>query len=134
MQKVEGSNPFSRFFARHLDGLDGPGSTDYGRYPTLEEVAVMYVRVVRFTDVSAERMQGLLGRVEESGGPPPGVPSTGIKVLSDEAQGTAVVLQYFESAEDMEAGAQVFSAMDSSETPGTRASVDMCELKIERSL
>jgi len=94
----------------------------------------MYVRVVRFTDVSAERMQGLLGRVEESGGPPPGVPSTGIKVLSDEAQGTAVVLQYFESAEDMEAGAQVFSAMDSSETPGTRASVDMCELKIERSL
>jgi hypothetical protein len=94
----------------------------------------MYVRVVRFTEVSAERMKELLGRVEESGGPPPGVPSTGIKVLFDEAQGTAVVLQYFESAEDMEAGAQVFSAMDPSETPGTRASVDMCELKIERSL
>jgi len=94
----------------------------------------MYVRVVRFTDVSAERMQDLLGRVEESGGPPPGVPSTGIKVLFDEAQGTAVVLQYFESAEDMEAGAQVMSAMDPSETPGTRASVDTCEMKIERSL
>ncbi|HEX5591834.1 MAG TPA: hypothetical protein VFX35_00655 [Solirubrobacterales bacterium] len=94
----------------------------------------MYVRVVRFTDVSAERMQELNARVEESDGPPPGVPSTGIKVLFDEAQGTAVVLQYFESAEDMEAGAKVFSAMDSSETPGTRASVDMCEMKIERSL
>lgn len=94
----------------------------------------MYVRVVRFTDVSAERMQELNARVEESDGPPPGVPATGIKVLVDEAQGTAVVLQYFESAEDMEAGAKVFSAMDSSETPGTRASVDMCEVKIERSL
>jgi hypothetical protein len=94
----------------------------------------MHVRVVRFTDVSAERMQELLARVDESDGPPPGVPATGIKVLFDEAQETAVVLQYFASAEDMEAGAKVFSAMDSSETPGTRASVDMCELKIERSI
>jgi hypothetical protein len=94
----------------------------------------MYVRAVRFTDVSAERMQDLLARVEESDGPPPGVPSTGLKVLYDEGQGTAVVLQEFESTEDMEAGARVFSAMDSGETPGTRASVDMCEVKIERSL
>jgi hypothetical protein len=133
MQKVEGSNPFSRFPSRH-PWLDGSRPTDYGRCPTLEEVVVMYVRVVRFTDVTAERMQELLGRVKESDGPPPGVPSTGIKVLLDEAQGTAVVLQYFESAEDMEAGARVFSAMDPAETPGTRASVDMCEMKIERSL
>jgi len=94
----------------------------------------MYVRVVRFTDVSAERMQELLARIEGSDGPPPGVPAKGIKILHDGSQGTAVVLQYFESAEDMEAGAQVFDAMDSSETPGTRASVDMCEVKVERTL
>lgn len=94
----------------------------------------MYVRAVRFTDVSAERMQELTARVEESDGPPPGIPSTGLKVLLDEAQETALVLQYFDSAEDMEAGAKVFSEMDSSDTPGTRASVDMCEVKIERSL
>jgi hypothetical protein len=100
----------------------------------IEEDAVMYVRAVRFTDVSAERMQELLARIEESDGPPPGVPATGLKVLFDGAQGTAVVLQYFESAEDMEAGGQVFSAMDPSETPGTRASVDMCEVKLERTL
>jgi hypothetical protein len=31
----------------------------------------------------------------------------------------------------MEVGAQAFSAMDSAETPGTRASVDMCEVKLE---
>jgi hypothetical protein len=94
----------------------------------------MYVRAVRFTDVSAERMQELLARIEESDGPPPGVRATGLKILFDEAQGTALVLQYFESAEDMEAGGQVFSAMDPSETPGTRASVDMCEVKLERKL
>jgi hypothetical protein len=52
-------------------------------------------------------------------------------MLFDEAQGTAVVLQFFETAEDMHAGAQAFEVMDPSETPGTRASVDMCESKLE---
>jgi hypothetical protein len=91
----------------------------------------MYVRVVRFTDVSAERLEGLLARIKESDGPPPGVPSTGLTMLFDEAQGSAVVLQYFATSEDMEAGAKVMAAMDASETPGTRASVDACELKLE---
>ena len=31
----------------------------------------------------------------------------------------------------MEAGDKVFAAMDASDTPGTRASVDMCEIKRE---
>jgi hypothetical protein len=91
----------------------------------------MYVRVVRFSDVSAERMEALLARIEQSDGPPPGVPSTGLKVLHDGEQGTAVVLQYFATAEDMDTGAQAFSAMDPADTPGTRASVDMCEVKLE---
>ena len=94
----------------------------------------MYVRVVRFTDVSAERIEGLLARIEESEGPPPGVPATGLKMLLDEAQGTAVVLQHFATEEDMKTGAAAFGAMDASETPGTRASVDMCELKLEREM
>jgi hypothetical protein len=91
----------------------------------------MFVRVVRFTDVSAERVEGLLARINEADGPPPGVASTAITMLFDEAQGTAVVLQYFATAQDMEAGAKVMAAMDSSETPGTRASVDACEVKLE---
>lgn len=90
----------------------------------------MYVRVVRFTDVSAERIEGALSRITESGGPPPGVSSTRLEMLFDASQGTAVVLQYFETLEDMQAGAQVLSAMDASETPGVRASVDMCEVKL----
>ncbi len=81
--------------------------------------------------MNAERMEGLLARIKESDGPPPDVPTTGLTMLFDGAEGTAVVLQHFATAEDMNAGAQAFSAMDASETPGTRASVDTCELKLE---
>lgn len=94
----------------------------------------MYVRVVRFTDVTPERVDALLARIEESDGPPPGVPATGLQMLFDSDHGTAVVLQVFDTADDMRAGDEAFSAMDPGETPGTRASVDMCELKLERRL
>jgi hypothetical protein len=91
----------------------------------------VYVRVVRFADVPAERMEGLLAGIEEAEGPPPGVPTTGLQVLFDEKQGTAVVLQLFNTAEDMRIGGEAFAAMDPAETPGTRVSVDMCEQKLE---
>jgi hypothetical protein len=91
-----------------------------------------YVRVVRFTDVNAERLEAVIARINESGGPPPGVPATALTMLHDEAHGTAVVLQHFATEEDMNTAARAFDAMDASETPGTRASVDMCELKLER--
>jgi hypothetical protein len=92
----------------------------------------VFVRVVRFTDVRPEMIDAVAARIEEADGPPPGVPATGIQMLVDRDQGTAVVLQFYASAEDMEAGARAFSAMDPSETPGVRASVDACELRLER--
>jgi hypothetical protein len=91
-----------------------------------------YVRVVRFTDVNAERVNAVIGQINESDGPPPGVPATALTMLHDEAQGTAIVLQHFATEEDMKTAARTFDAMDASETPGTRASVDMCELKLDR--
>jgi hypothetical protein len=94
----------------------------------------MYARVVRFTDVSPERIEQLEARVNESGGPPPGVSATGLQVLVDAKQGTAVVVQLFNSADDMRAAEEVFDSMDASETPGTRASVDRCEVKLDMSL
>ncbi len=45
-----------------------------------------------------------------------------------------VVLQIFDTAEDMTSGGEAFAAMDSAETPGRRVSVDTCELKLERRL
>jgi hypothetical protein len=91
----------------------------------------MNVRVVRFSGVSAGRMEEMLSRIKESDGPPPGVPSTRLTVLFDESQATAVVLQHYETADDMETGAKVMDAMDASDTPGTRTSVDACEVKLE---
>ena len=91
----------------------------------------MFVRVVRFTDVTAERVQSLVARIDESG-PPPGVAINKLQLVFDEAQGTAVVLQYFDDEESLRTGAETFAAMDPSETPGSRVSVDTGELKVER--
>jgi hypothetical protein len=95
------------------------------------EETVVFVRVVRFTDVTAERVEALVARIDETG-PPPGVPIKKLQLVFDEAQGTAVVLQYFDNEENLRAGADTFAAMDPSETPGSRASVDTGELKVER--
>jgi hypothetical protein len=94
----------------------------------------VHVRVVRFTGVDPERVKQLATRLDEAEAPPPGVVATGIQMLLDESQGTAVVLQFFENAEDMAAAEKAFSSMDASETPGTRASVDRTELKAERQM
>jgi hypothetical protein len=93
----------------------------------------MYARVVRFTDVTAERISEIVARIEESGGPPPGVDSTGLELFVDEAQGTAVFVGYFETEQKMRDASAVFEQMDASETPGTRASADLCEIKLQRS-
>jgi hypothetical protein len=91
----------------------------------------MHVRVVRFTDVDPDRFSALVARINESDGPPEGLESTGIEMLHDAAQGTVVVIQKFPSADAMAEGARILSAMDSAETPGTRASVDECEVKLD---
>ena len=93
----------------------------------------MHIRVVRFTDVSPDRVAEIKGRIDESGGPPEGVDSTGIQVIVDEDQGTAVVLQFFENEEKMRAAEAAFDGMDPSDTPGTRASVDRGEVVVDAS-
>lgn len=91
----------------------------------------MFVRVVRFTDVTPDRIEEVLGRIRDSGGPPPGVSTSRLQLLADPAQSTAVVLQYFDTAEAMAESERVLAAMDPSETPGTRASVDICEMMLD---
>jgi hypothetical protein len=93
----------------------------------------MHVRVVRFTDVDPERIDGIQARIDEEGGPPEGVVSTGIQILHDPDQRTAVVIQRFDSEEDMKTSEQALEAMDPGDTPGTRASVDRCTVAAEAS-
>ena len=91
----------------------------------------MYARVVRFTDVAPERIAAIKERVEAEGGPPEGVVSTGLRIMVDEDQGTAVFVGLFDSEENMRKSAEVLEAMDPEQTPGTRASIDMCEVKLD---
>ena len=92
----------------------------------------MYARVVRFTGVTQETIDGVKAQIEESDGPPPGVNAKSMKMLFDSDQGTSLFVAFFDSAEDMKAADEVFGAMEPGDTPGSRASVDMCEVVIER--
>ncbi len=56
-----------------------------------------------------------------------------MKLLHDAEQGTAIFIGFFESEQQMRDAAAVLEQMDASDTPGTRASVDQCEVKVERS-
>jgi hypothetical protein len=92
----------------------------------------MHARVVRFSGVSDETMDAVVRQIEESDGPPPGVRATGMKLLRDRDQGTAIFMAFFANEEDLRDADQVFEEMGSGQTPGTRESVDRCEVVIER--
>jgi hypothetical protein len=91
----------------------------------------MYARVVRFTDVDPDHMAGRLADVEARDEPPVDIPAKGVQILHDPDQRTAVVIQLFETADDMAASEGALNAMDPADTPGTRASIDRCEIKAE---
>jgi hypothetical protein len=91
----------------------------------------MHMRVVRFTDVDPTRVKTLVSEIEASEGPPEGIKTTGLQLVLDEDQRTAVVLQFFDSAEDMRDSEAAFDAMDPAETPGTRASIDRGEVRLD---
>ena len=92
----------------------------------------MYARVVRFTGVTDKTIASVQSQVEESGGPPPGVEAKSMQMLYDADQGTALFVMYLDSAEQMKAADEVMGAMDPGETPGSRVSVDLCEVVIEQ--
>lgn len=92
----------------------------------------MHARVVRFTGVTNETIANVRARVEESGGPPPGVNATAMKMLYDADQGSALFVAFFANEQDMRDADQVLREMPADDTPGTRASVDQCEVVIER--
>ena len=60
------------------------------------------------------------------------IPATEVQILHDADQGTAIVIQLFETADDM-AAAEAPSGVDPADTPGRRSSVDRCEVKAKLS-
>jgi len=91
----------------------------------------MYARVVRFTDVDPDHLAGQLAEAEAREGPPVDIPAKRVQILHDADQRTAVVIQLFETDDDMAAAEAALDAMDPADTPGTRASIDRCEIKAE---
>jgi hypothetical protein len=91
----------------------------------------MHARVVRFTEVDSDHLARRLADIESRDGPPVDIPAKGIQILHDSDQRTAVVIQLFETADDMAAAEGPLEAMDPGDTPGTRASIDRCEIKVE---
>ena len=91
----------------------------------------MHMRVVRFTDVDPQRVEQLVSDIDAAAGPPEGIKATGLQMVLDSEQRTAVVLQFFDSEEDMVDSEAAFDAMDPSDTPGTRASIDRGEVKLD---
>lgn len=89
----------------------------------------MHARVVRFTDVDPEHLARRVADAETRDGAPVDIPVKEIQILHDPDQQTAVVIQIFEAAEDMAAAEAALDGMDPSDTPGTRASIDRCEIK-----
>jgi hypothetical protein len=90
----------------------------------------MYARVVRFTDVDSGQIDRIRNDVENND-PPEGMPPTTLRIVVDESQSTAAVMQFYETEADMQKADEVMNAMDSSDTPGTRASVDKGEIVVE---
>lgn len=91
----------------------------------------MHMRVVRFTDVDPQRVEQLVSDIDESSGPPEGIKATGLQMVLDPDQRTAVVVQFFDSAEDLRDSEAAFDGMDASQTPGTRSSIDRGEVKLD---
>ncbi len=58
----------------------------------------MYVRVVRFTEATADRVDATLAQINESNGPPPGISIARLQMFCDADQQTAVVVQHWRSA------------------------------------
>jgi hypothetical protein len=62
------------------------------------------------------------------------IPAKGVQILHDPDQRTAVVIQLFETADNMATAESALDSMDPGDTPGTRASIDRCEVKLELSM
>lgn len=89
----------------------------------------MYARVVRFTDVDPDHLSRRLAEAESER--PVDIPAKRIQFLHDADQRTAVVIQLFDTADDMAEAEGPLEAMDPADTPGTRTSVDRCEITAE---
>jgi hypothetical protein len=79
-------------------------------------------RVVEFEGVSQDRVDEMKQRLQD-GQPPEGLPPMELVWLHDANGQKSVVIQFFDSEDDLNRAAAVLEAMPADETPGQRTSV-----------
>jgi hypothetical protein len=91
-----------------------------------------YSRVASFKG-SDDDIQALVDAINESGGPPEGLPATRITVLADRASGDIVVATRFASEEDLRVGSAALEAMSPADSGSSmqRTGVETYEVVLE---
>lgn len=84
-------------------------------------------RVVEFEGVAPDRVEEMKQRMQ-GGNPPEGLPSMELVWLHDADAQKSLVIQLFDSEEDLQQAAAVLEAMPAEETPGRRTSVAKYEV------
>ena len=95
----------------------------------------MYARVARWEGMDEESIRRFADMINSSEGPPEGVPSSGILVLSDSENGRSLVVGLFDSEDDLRTGDAALRAMDRPpEAKGSIASIEFYEVTADRRL
>jgi hypothetical protein len=95
----------------------------------------MYARVARWEGLDQESIRQFADMINSSEGPPEGVPSSGILVLSDSENGRSLVVGLFDSEDDLRAGDAALRAMDRpADVKGSISSIEFFEVTAERRL
>jgi hypothetical protein len=90
-------------------------------------------RVVMFDGVSSDRMNQMRSEME-GGEAPEGLNAKEIVVLHDPEAERSMVVLFFENEDDYNRGDEILNAMDTSDTPGQRASVTRYDVAFRESM
>ena len=95
----------------------------------------MYARVARWEGLDQESIRQFADMINSSEGPPEGVPSSGILVLSDGENGRSLVIGLFDTEDDLRTGDAALRAMDRPpDAKGSISSIEFYEVTAERRL
>ena len=93
----------------------------------------MYARVSRWEGLDQEAISRFGEMINSAEGPPEGVPSSGILVLSDAENGHSLVIGLFDTEQDLRAGDAALRAMDRpAEATGEITSIEFYEVTADR--
>jgi hypothetical protein len=80
-------------------------------------------RVVTFDGINSERMAQMQQEMEDSGGPPEGMPPSELLILHDPEAEQALAIVILDNEDDYAKAHEILDSMPASDTPGNRTSV-----------